>query len=187
MFKSTISSKGQVTIPKEIRDHLNLIEGDTVGFQYDPEGKVYLDKQIIFRDCPVCFGSGKIDTDNKACYMCDEKKVIPNNIFAFKLIHEVQWRKYRISYTLIHHATDSNKEVYQLSIPVFSLRSDLYGSDSLAAGNDYIQMKLIQEYAPRRVQDPEQYAIPSDIVLAEITSLLTESSSKREVTSWFRA
>ncbi|ODP26677.1 hypothetical protein PTI45_03956 [Paenibacillus nuruki] len=187
MFKSTISSKGQVTIPKEIRDYLNLMEGDTVVFQYNTEGKVHIDKQIIFIDCPVCFGSGIIENDNKGCYMCDEKKVIPNNIFAFKLINEIKWRKYRISYTLSHHTMDSNEEVYELSIPRFSLRSDLYGLDSLAAGNDYIQMKLIQEYAPRRVQDPEQYAIPSDIVLAEITSLLTETSSKREVTTWFRA
>jgi len=48
---SRISSKGQVTIPKAIRDILNLNEGDRVAFIED-EGKIIITKAslIALRD-----------------------------------------------------------------------------------------------------------------------------------------
>jgi antitoxin PrlF len=41
MLTSTITSKGQITIPKEIRDALNLHPGDRLDFILD-NGKVYV-------------------------------------------------------------------------------------------------------------------------------------------------
>lgn len=46
MEVSRISSKGQVTIPKSIRDALNLSEGDRVAFIQD-EGKVVITKASL--------------------------------------------------------------------------------------------------------------------------------------------
>ncbi|UUZ80482.1 AbrB/MazE/SpoVT family DNA-binding domain-containing protein [Paenibacillus sp. P26] len=46
MEVSRISSKGQVTIPKSIRDALNLSEGDRVAFVQD-EGKVVITKASL--------------------------------------------------------------------------------------------------------------------------------------------
>lgn len=40
MASSTITSKGQTTIPKEIRDRLNLHPGDRVEFVVDEDGRV---------------------------------------------------------------------------------------------------------------------------------------------------
>lgn len=37
---STVSSKGQVTIPAEIRKHLNIKEGDKLSFVIEDEGSV---------------------------------------------------------------------------------------------------------------------------------------------------
>jgi AbrB family looped-hinge helix DNA binding protein len=37
-----ITSKGQVTIPKRIRDHLGLKPGSEVEFQYDGDGRIVL-------------------------------------------------------------------------------------------------------------------------------------------------
>jgi AbrB family looped-hinge helix DNA binding protein len=37
---STVSSKGQVTIPKEVRDHYGLTEGSEVVFEIREEGAV---------------------------------------------------------------------------------------------------------------------------------------------------
>ena len=37
---STISSKGQITIPKEIREHLHIQTGDKIDFILDETGKV---------------------------------------------------------------------------------------------------------------------------------------------------
>jgi AbrB family looped-hinge helix DNA binding protein len=39
---STITSKGQVTIPSEVRKHLRLKQGDKVAFVIEDEGKVEL-------------------------------------------------------------------------------------------------------------------------------------------------
>ena len=37
---STVTSKGQITIPKQIRDQLRLEPGDRVEFQVDRQGQV---------------------------------------------------------------------------------------------------------------------------------------------------
>lgn len=42
MSSATLSSKGQVTIPKEIRERLHLSEGDHVEFIVRPDGVVEL-------------------------------------------------------------------------------------------------------------------------------------------------
>ena len=39
-MKSTLTSKGQATIPKEVRDHLHLKPGDQVKFFINPDGSV---------------------------------------------------------------------------------------------------------------------------------------------------
>ncbi|NBC25676.1 MAG: AbrB/MazE/SpoVT family DNA-binding domain-containing protein [Bacteroidetes bacterium] len=42
MPSATITSKGQVTIPKKIRDKLNLRAGDSVNFELEPGGRAVL-------------------------------------------------------------------------------------------------------------------------------------------------
>ena len=43
MTTSTLTSKGQVTIPKEIRDRLSLRPGDILDFRFDETGKVVIE------------------------------------------------------------------------------------------------------------------------------------------------
>ncbi len=52
MEVSRISSKGQVTIPKTIRDLLNLNEGDRVAFLED-NGKVIITKASLIALCEL--------------------------------------------------------------------------------------------------------------------------------------
>ena len=40
MPSTTVTSKGQVTIPKQIRDFLRVKSGDRIDFDIDPSGKV---------------------------------------------------------------------------------------------------------------------------------------------------
>lgn len=40
MATATITSKGQVTLPKEVREHLQVGQGDRVDFVIDDDGKV---------------------------------------------------------------------------------------------------------------------------------------------------
>lgn len=42
MSTSTITSKGQTTIPKEIRDQLGLSPGDRIEYLVEPDGRVIL-------------------------------------------------------------------------------------------------------------------------------------------------
>lgn len=40
MPTATITSKGQITLPREVRDHLHVREGDRVEFEIDLQGEV---------------------------------------------------------------------------------------------------------------------------------------------------
>ena len=42
MPTSTLTSKGQITIPKEVRDQLHLKKGSRLEFVVDPSGRVIL-------------------------------------------------------------------------------------------------------------------------------------------------
>jgi AbrB family looped-hinge helix DNA binding protein len=42
MSITTITSKGQTTIPKEIREKLNLRPGDRISFIVEADGRVYI-------------------------------------------------------------------------------------------------------------------------------------------------
>ena len=43
---STLTSKGQVTIPKSVRDLLGLRPGAQVGFKVAEDGRVYLEPKV---------------------------------------------------------------------------------------------------------------------------------------------
>jgi len=42
MSVSTLTSKGQITIPKKLRDQLHLEVGDRLDFQVEPDGTIRL-------------------------------------------------------------------------------------------------------------------------------------------------
>lgn len=44
MAKTTLTSKGQVTIPKSIRDRLGLDAGDRLDFRIDAEGRIVVER-----------------------------------------------------------------------------------------------------------------------------------------------
>ena len=37
---ATVTAKGQITIPKEVRDYLGIKPGSTVGFKRGPKGEI---------------------------------------------------------------------------------------------------------------------------------------------------
>ncbi len=47
MPSTTLTSKGQVTIPKVVRDELGLREGDRVAFRILEDGKVVVEPETI--------------------------------------------------------------------------------------------------------------------------------------------
>ncbi|MEA2564192.1 MAG: prlF antitoxin for toxin YhaV toxin [Acidobacteriota bacterium] len=55
MSASTLTSKGQVTIPKEVRERLGLKEGDRLVFRFDDEGNLLFGRrpEALWVDSPV--------------------------------------------------------------------------------------------------------------------------------------
>jgi AbrB family looped-hinge helix DNA binding protein len=47
IYTSKISSKGLMTLPKEIRTTLGIKEGDRVLLKVEPDGKITLEKAVI--------------------------------------------------------------------------------------------------------------------------------------------
>jgi AbrB family looped-hinge helix DNA binding protein len=44
LMPTTVTSKGQVTIPKTVRDRLGIVPGNAVDFELGPDGRVVLYK-----------------------------------------------------------------------------------------------------------------------------------------------
>lgn len=75
----SITSKGQVTIPIEIREALKLNPGDTIEFGFDKEKSIaYFKKDVTTMECPLCDGTGEF-LDNQ-CLICRGKKIVYKDI-----------------------------------------------------------------------------------------------------------
>lgn len=54
MYKSTVTSKGQITIPEQIREHLAIMVGDNIIFNIiDDYVQIQRDTQIIKWTSPI--------------------------------------------------------------------------------------------------------------------------------------
>ena len=50
MTSTKITSKGQITLPKEIREHLKVQSGDRILFTILPDGRVIIRPPVDLRD-----------------------------------------------------------------------------------------------------------------------------------------
>ena len=75
MPTATVTSKGQTTIPREVRDFLKLKPGDKLEFKLDPHGKT-----VILRAANIHVSSlrGVLKREGMKPYNPDERK------FAFR-------------------------------------------------------------------------------------------------------
>ncbi|MDP8207931.1 MAG: AbrB/MazE/SpoVT family DNA-binding domain-containing protein [Candidatus Electryonea clarkiae] len=71
MTEIKITSKGQVTLPKVIRDHLNIQPGDKVVFRIQPDGFVIVEPII-----PIQLLRGFVKTEVKGVTLNDMKQAI---------------------------------------------------------------------------------------------------------------
>lgn len=72
MKSATITTKGQITIPKEIRDYLKLEVGSKIGFVIDENGTV----KVIPLNVPVTALSGMLRRPGVAATIEDMKSAI---------------------------------------------------------------------------------------------------------------
>lgn len=78
-ISATLTSKGQVTMPKEVRHFLNLTTGDTVIFRIDDKlNTVTLEKAKNDSMCQACDGKGAIY--GLPCPICNGQAKISRDI-----------------------------------------------------------------------------------------------------------
>lgn len=76
MKSTTVTSKGQVTIPKPVRDLLGILAGSRVDFRRAPDGRVVLtraDKKPRSQSCREAAGAGRQGADDGCDHGADAR------------------------------------------------------------------------------------------------------------------
>lgn len=186
MFKSTITTKGQITIPNKIRNMLNLKEGDIIIFKPLPDGRIVFEKES--RLCPVCNGSKKIEQFE--CIVCQGQGILENN--DMNILHELEKTllryggKYGISSNIKQLVGDKEISPVPVIIPQIILSSKEIPPYILNKIQDYYQIKLIADFAPKGSVFPKSHMVPSDILLGEMLNCLKMDESKEKVKKMFK-
>lgn len=160
---STVTSKGQITIPKKVRDTLILQAGDTVVFNLHDNMAIMSRANSV---CPVCKG---LKTINKKynCMVCNGTGLLPNQSTINDLLQIS--RQYKVTC-----AVDTDTVL----IPRIRLTSDTVPKSILNQYQDYYQMSVLTNYAPRSAVNPDQYLIPSQAILEEILTYFILEETK---------
>lgn len=186
MYRSTVTGKRQITIPKEICILLNIANGNQVTFNQE-------DDKIIFNvvkehdKCLACKGSKKID--DKECFICrgtgELEKDAATDIYKLIGLIGMYARKYGVAFSFIQQ--DFNEEirtVYYKDFPTIDLISKEYSTFELNRVKDEMQKIIIKQFTLK--EDDGLFMVPSDCILAEILDTLVTEDVKEEVTRWFR-
>lgn len=180
-------SKNQLTIPAKIREILNINPEDDIIFGYDDNHEnVYFKKKLELLKCPVCNGEGKIS--GHICIVCREKGVIEKEFVMQELTSILtQTIKYKVGIAIISTEVDkSNGIPKELLFPKVSITSRLYPQDILDTFQDYYQVRIIEDFTPKSLSEPDKFMNPTDVLLEEILSYLKTDEAKNKVYKWFR-
>lgn len=185
--KSTVTDKGQVTIPSKIRDDLKLETGDFLIFSFVNES-IFIRKEGQMVPCCACNATGQYEDYGLPCFICDQTSFIENhdNGILFLLLFKNNFRKYNVALNMLQHEVKKNNVINYFQFPKLTFRSTEYPIELLNRIQDKLQMKLIEEYAPKSSLEPSKFLIPNDIALKEILDLFSTDEAKTIVTDWFR-
>jgi antitoxin PrlF len=82
-MESAITSKGQTTIPKAVRDHLKLKPGDRVKFFIHPDGSV-----VLLPKLPASALRGIVQTQRHATIEQMDEAIAEGAVSRFKQLRE---------------------------------------------------------------------------------------------------
>lgn len=190
MFKASVTSKGQVTIPKEVRELLDIKTGDNIIFSVADGGGesiITVAKDVETIDCPVCHASGEIENqDGTAKYTCPVCQLSGQISKDISVLQEIGCLirvsiKCGLGITLITHTEDGKK-----LIPEVKLVSNFYPSYILNLVQDYYQVRIIEEFAPKALNDQRKFMYPNNYALDEMLNLLKTDKEREKVRKWFR-
>ena len=183
-LKAKVTSKKQITIPKEICEILDINEGEKVTFVYE-NNKIIFD--IEKEKCFACNGSGLIEKNE--CFLCEGEGKLYKDIFTnvHKLIGQISKNslKYNVWLTLQSQEIKDGSFSYK-EVPTINLKSNKYPEDEILRIQDEIQKIIIKFEAPKSIQDASKLCVPSDKMLDTILNTLNTTEAKEEVYKWFR-
>ncbi|NWO12699.1 AbrB/MazE/SpoVT family DNA-binding domain-containing protein [Virgibacillus sp.] len=147
MNQATLTSKGQVTIPKEIREFLELHTGDHILFEtIDFENRVVSLKkdQKNTIECPVCGGKGFIYESNESCFVCDETGTITIVGTFLNSLFLIPFNKYRVALSIVQK--EIKGKIGCTPTPQINLASSMYSRALLDEVQSVLQAVLNREY-----------------------------------------
>ncbi|PIJ98023.1 AbrB/MazE/SpoVT family DNA-binding domain-containing protein [Lysinibacillus sphaericus] len=184
MYKASLTSKGQLTIPKEIRDFLELDTGDEVVFTVtDIDNKTIFFEKVEKKElCPACNGTGEFIELNLPCFLCDQEKYITKDkqIINPQLLYTLA--KNKVTLTIKTQEPFSGKGIMMYELPRITLSSFVYPETVLNKIQDLLQMELVKEYAQKNLYNPLDVF---DSTLNNILELFITNKGKEEVKAWF--
>lgn len=178
-----------LTIPKKIRDALQLNTQDIIEFGYDNKKEhVFFKKKQETFICPVCLGEGKVD--ELTCIVCFQSGAVEKIGIMQELARIfTKTRVYNINISLTSNEMDTESgKLTQLEFPKVKVisSSTIYPQKIIDLFQDYYQVRIIEEFTPKSISDPEKFCNPTDILLNEILTLLNTKEAKEKVYNWFR-
>ncbi|MEW6624732.1 MAG: AbrB/MazE/SpoVT family DNA-binding domain-containing protein [Bacillota bacterium] len=188
-FKSTVTTKRQITIPKEICDILDIKIGDEVVFYLDNNNnnRIIFNKNNPKTTCFACKGTGKLGMLD--CFVCYGTGLLATEINdnVLQIIGQIALKSliYKVSIKIENCSTTAIKDNIS-PIPSVKLNSNEYSFPLLMKVQDEIQKKLILHFTPRQSNNPNLLQVPNDKLLKEILKTLCNADSITEVKSWFR-
>ena len=137
---ASLTSKGQVTIPKSVRDFLGVDTGDKLDFQIDYENNcVHLYVHQIERTCLACRGSGWLVASQQECILCVGTGNLPVEFMPLKWL-SIWQRKYDVSVeTSILHDDDLTEGIY---VPMTKINHPAYDGGDMQIMNDVLAIYL---------------------------------------------
>lgn len=134
-----LSSKGQVTVPKEVRETLRMSPGDRLTFK-EQKGRVYIEKYIEVVVCPVCEGNGRLSSKTEPCFICKESGKLDAN---FSVLQSLPiWQKLYQVKTICKIDTDINDQV---KLPELTFRTNSYTQKTVSRSRDFAILHLVKE------------------------------------------
>ncbi|WP_182102455.1 AbrB/MazE/SpoVT family DNA-binding domain-containing protein [Niallia taxi] len=142
--KATLTVKGQVTIPKVVREHLQLKNGDVLLFDIKKgeESKEVFIKKEENRECCVCQGSGKM-ASKVPCVICEgsgvEKRGTETAVYTLSRLTNKYKKDLGLNYQITSlEDGESTKMLIRLS-------SDQLPQETVQALEKYFQIRIDEE------------------------------------------
>lgn len=178
IFPSTVTTKGQVTIPKAVREHLHIDTGTNLLFTIEPDDKrVYIHVEEKVAICVLCKGSGQLKLSKKPCFLCLEKGEMSLPFTPLKLF-PIWLSKYKVNVSF-HMKNVRLEEGQYLFVPEVYITQDEYRIGEIQIAKDLSMIFLFKEFVARDTR----YLSKEEINY--LLSRLDIEKIKNNVPEWF--